>query len=578
MMLADLPQPSLALTRIADLYLRELQAFGRLTSAEHKLGVETWGTYVLVRVNVIQSFFKALESKAGLRFAPADRYPFYYHLDLQPGAALPAQVGAWPSSAPPAGYTTDAPDVRPSTLTTSLVNGWWHRTSGTCKGRLIKAALWQVKAAGLHNALTLLFDLHRAGFAATDDLYGAIRVLLHGRSRVSSDEAMVAAFIGSADVDGAAWRFLEPDTAWIEPGEARAEADVIDALLAQGSAEVDRVRRSVDYDEWHIGQAQLSKLLFSIHRLVDEFWGVNRLPRVWQAKLDQWEEIFCDSLGDLGLAYLPQAPLPTWNVTEAPYANRIMEQYQARGGMNWRRRFLRERLLVPAGLQRHLLDDLTAPDAPDEWRGLSRRVIRPWMAAYRSSAKPDLWRSVPCPAEELAENPKVQAAFRTLGIDDRTEQVSKIRAYFDGKFFKKSSALPFNRRLNADTPDELPVIYLNLGLRPPAPEEQLAFDALHAVLPDAQAEYTANERRQQLEPESRLKTYPYSVEALNEAARQRVILGDTEQAVEGLIELVLLEPRSVRVWQVLAGYLARLGHEREASLVEICGAAARFSP
>jgi hypothetical protein len=575
MILADLSQPSLALTRIADLYLWELQAFGRLTSVEPKLNTKTWGTYVFLRANLIRSLLEVLESKAGLRFTPEDRYPFYYYLDSGPADA---SLEAWPSSAPPTGYTTDAPDVGPSTLATSLINGWWQRTSGTCKGRLFKAALWQVKASGLQSALTLAFDLHRTGFAATDDLYGAIRLLLHGRSHVSSDEAMVAAFVGDRDLDSASWRFLEPDTAWLESGEARADAGVIDMLLAQGSADIERVRHSVNYDEWHIGQVQLGQLLLRIRMLIDEFWGVGRLPLLWRAKLDQWEEIHCDAFGKAVIAYFPQAPLPTWDVTNASHANEVMEIYKVRGGKNWRSRFFRERLLVPERMQRHVTDDLTAPDAPDEWRGLSRRVIRPWMAACRDSAKPDLWRPLQCPAEELAKNPKVQAAFRAIGIDDHAEQLRMIRAYCDGKFFKEPrSSPPFTRWVNSDTPDEPAIIYTNMGLRKPSADEQRAFEVLHAVLPKAQGEYIANEQRQKGEPEARLKTYPYSVQALNQAVIQRIRRGDTEQAMEGLIDMVLLEPRSVFAWVTLTGYLAHLGHWREASIVEHCAAVAQSS-
>lgn len=45
MILANLPQPSRALARIADLYLYDLQTFGRLTSVTHMLDRQTYGRY-----------------------------------------------------------------------------------------------------------------------------------------------------------------------------------------------------------------------------------------------------------------------------------------------------------------------------------------------------------------------------------------------------------------------------------------------------------------------------------------------------------------------------------------------------
>lgn len=512
-----------------------------------------------------------LESAAGLRFSPEERFPFFYHLDETPPGA--PRMAPWPRSEPPAGYTGDSHGIRPSTLATALIRGWGLRMLGTSKGRLFKAALWQVKVAGLESALTLLFDLLQAGFTATDDVRWACRLLLHGRCRAGSDEAMVTAFLDGTDAEASSWRSLAPDAAWLDTdaGEVRAEGHIISALLARGAQEIDRVRSSGDYDAWHVGQIQLCKLLPTIHSLVDEFLGVSRLPLSWRAKLSQWEEISSDGVGVFGLANFPDAPLPSWNGTEAKYAAQLMERYRARGGGNWRSRFFRERLLVPDGLRERILDDATLVDAPEEWSGLSRRVIRPWMAANRSFATPDRSRSAPIPAEDLVNHPAVKSAFRTLGVADQAEQVRMTRAYIEGDSFKRPTASPFMRRLDSgdESEEQVPVFYINLGLQKPSSEEQRVFDALNEVLPSAQAEYIENEQTQEIEAELRIRTYPYSMRALIDAVVQRVAVGDTEQAIEGLIDLVVLEPTAGPAWRSLAGLLADSGHEREASLAEL---------
>ncbi|MFF1272690.1 hypothetical protein ACFVZC_04645 [Streptomyces marokkonensis] len=507
-----------------------------------------------------------LESTKGLSFAPGERIPFCYHLDPLPGVPLQPGDSAWPTGVPPGGYTTDTREILPSTLAVSLKDGWWNHTLGAFTGRTFKVALWQTKVAGIHSALTLAFDLHRAGFASTDDLFETIRLLLHGRSRTTSDDEMVAAFLGHEEPDPLSWRFIVPETAWLESGRARVHESVIDLLLARGMEEIDYVRKSADYDEWRIGQAQLFKLLLIIQRLIMEFWGADRLPLAWRAKLGHWEEIGADALGVVGLALIPGGSLPTWRGDDARRMDSVMEQYRARGGGNWRSRFLRERLLVPDALRDQVLEGCEGGDLPDEWRWLSRSVVRPWMAAFRSSVRPDRWRPEPCPAEDLVDDPDVRAAFQKLGVSDRAEKLRMIRAYFDGSLGKSSSRpRPTTRKFVGD--NGIPSVYMNLGLPKRSAEEENVLIALNEVLPEVEQKYIDREMKEDIEAETWLRTYPYCQMALQKSYFQFKHRGDVDQAMERLIDGVVLEPTLSHTWRQLAELLDREGHEDEASTV-----------
>ncbi|MFC9704510.1 hypothetical protein ACFTWD_27870 [Streptomyces sp. NPDC056943] len=555
MILDGLSQPPRAIHRIADALLYELQAYGRLTSPANGRIAQPISTYVDHRATDIHRLLLVLERKAGLRFAPEERIPFAYYRSN------------WPTDAPPAGYTTDSPAVRPSTLAASLLEGWLNRVAGSGLSRLAKAAVWQMRAGGLQSALTLVFDLHASGFASGDDMGKALALLVLARSQSSSDEEAVAALIGTQDAEAASWPDLHLETGWLAPGKPTVDTEIMDALLVRGAAEIDRVRGAADYDQWYTGQVQLHAVLSTISGLVDFWEGHERLSLAWRARLKQWEEIRSDSMAFVGVASLTRSS-PSWH-NDALYMNKIRRAYEARGGTNWRSRFCRERLLVPDRLRSLVLEDPQA-DLPAEWQRLSRRTIRPWMAAFSHSAPPDRCRAFPCPPERLVDRAEVQAAFDTLGVGDHAEQLRLVRAYLNREPVEEG-APPFTRRLREEEQTAgVPVYLVSLGLVRADPEQTRTLEVLNDVLPRAQKEFITEELQQWPEPEAQLRTYPYAVVALNEAVRQRLDRGETERALDGLVDYLVLEPTYGVVWGALAALLRQMGHDQEARLAEAC--------
>ncbi|MBL1083933.1 hypothetical protein JK359_18490 [Streptomyces actinomycinicus] len=559
MLLPGLPRPPRALHRIADAFLHELRAYGRLTSPGDGLGAASCSAYVEQRATVAHGLFTVLEGTAGLRFAREERIPFVY-----------CRSG-WPADAPPAGYTGDSPAVRPGVLTASLAEAWLNRAAGNGLARVVKGALWQLRHAGLHGALAFVLDLHGSGFVTGGDLGRALHLLVRGRSQVSSDEEAVTAFLGERDADAASWPGLALQTGWIGPDTPPVDADVIDALLARGVTEIDRVRGAADFDDWHIGHVQLYDLLSTIKGLAEAWCGPGRLPLAWRAKLKQWEEMTCDSMGVIGLACDHTAPIPSWDGTEASYMNTIREQYEACAGPHWRSRFCRERLLVPDRLRPLVLGPAGAADIPGEWRGLSRRTIRPWMAAFRGAVRPDRWRAVPCPPARLADHPDVRAAFGRLGVVDRAEQLRLIRTHL------------FNGLTGEDAPAHTPgpggeeeeaafsVFRIDLlALLPPTSERVRTGEVLLDGLLRAQHDFVDEEWRGRPEPESFLRMYPYAVPVLHLAVAERLDRGETERALDGLVDHLVLEPTLGVAWQAMSALLGRLGHEQEARAAGMC--------
>ncbi|MFD4175452.1 tetratricopeptide repeat protein [Streptomyces anulatus] len=540
MNLEYLPQPSLALARIGEHFLKDMQYFGRLRSMG-PLSLEKLTPYGHKSVFIVD-FFTLLQTQGGLRLSRDEDIPFYYNLK------------DWASVTAPAGYCGRDGEVTPSALAMSLFEGWDLRTTGSFHARLFKAALWRVKEHGLRSALGLMFDLYQAGFSGRPELYEVAELLLSGRCSASSDDDMVRRFLNGFPPDAARWHALIPSTDWIRP--TRDGDEWVSLLLEQAATAIQRVRESPDFDEWWVRQMQLHGLLLTVSMLVKRFGGTGRLSLPWKTRLAQWEEIEADAFSFIGLAMTPGLPLPTWEM-RANSIQGLAKTYRDRAGRNWKRRFLQERLMVPDGI-RNIVLDTPEVEVPQRWRALSRRVIRPWMAVLRESREPDFFRVIRHPPEKLVNHTRIQQAMRSLGVEDSDDQVRHVR-----------------RVANAE-----------LGMS--SAEDRRIISALNEAIGFARAQCSEEEQLQKfgdidrlfraqkygaalVKAEDLLHAYPYSKRALDSVARLHEVRGNLQQALEHLIDSIALEPMNPRAWRSLADVLNRRGNEREAQLAVMCG-------
>jgi hypothetical protein len=544
--LEDSPQPTLALARIGERYLKDLQTFGRLSSVG-PLNLADLTPYAVRRAVFIIEYFTLLQTRGELRLSPNENLPFHYNLR------------DWPSTQAMAGYCGSDGEVTASSFAMSLLEGWDLRTTRTLHARLIKAALWRAKDHGLSSALALLFDLYHAGFSGRDELREVAELLLLGRCSASSDDDMVQRFLNGFTPDAAQWHSLIPATDWIRPvGDPQAE--LVTPLLEQAAAAIQRVRGAADFDEWNVGQIQLHGLLLTVSQLVMRFCGTDRLALTWKTRLAQWEEIEADAFSFLSMAAIPILPLPIWD-QEARSMQDLAKTYRDRGGGNWKRRFCQERLRVPDEL-RDLVLDTPEAEVPQRWRSLSRRVIRPWLAAFRDGSEPDDIRATSFPPDKLVSHARIQDAMRELEVEDPQVQVSLVRRMLATELDTSSAG------------------------------DQRIIGALNDAIAHASAECAADERLEGFgeirrlhsareygaaltKAQDLLRAYPYSKGALHSVARLHEIRGNLRQALDHLVDTVALEPMDPQAWRSLAGVLHQLGNEREAELAAMCGGLVR---
>lgn len=112
---------------------------------------------------------------------------------------------------------------------------------------------------------------------------------------------------------------------------------------------------------------------------------------------------------------------------------------------------------------------------------------------------------------------------------------------------------------------------INMEFSKRTADEGRILTALSKVLPEAQEKCVDNEMKQDLEAETWLGTYPYCRMALRKSYQQRSHVGEIDQAIEGLIDAVVLEPTAGHYWHQLADLLARAGHTEESSAVAWIG-------
>jgi hypothetical protein len=407
-MKADTNSTSMAILPIAKALLAQVKAFGQF-AAEHHPEEDLFNKELLPRFAFARSYFQFLEGTVELQFEQGEE-PYV------------ATTAGWPTDTYIAGYVGPESQVLPSHVVLSHTVAWhnhWEnkRRSGFSAGRLFRAGLWTLVNSGLTDALTLIFDLEKAGYIINpSDALEATQLLIQAYTRAITDaEAVTESFV-TVPKSTSEWMTAKmaqfPDEA---PMCRALPEDIVDFLIEAGTTAADDVRRSTSYDEWILGQHYLGELLSQINRLLRQYVHASG-PGI-KAILDQFEEIVADawpitqdysrSKGHVGNPYAPVFPRLAGALMMLKYKDQ----------QEWKQRALFERCLVPFEMKENVLEGSSEP-LPKQWQGISK-VLAPIYNVVALNA-PCLrpWRVRSFPVEAICRSQITRRLFADEEIVD----------------------------------------------------------------------------------------------------------------------------------------------------------------
>lgn len=529
-----------ALLPIAQLLFSELKSFGILASPS-KIDSERLKDYIVKRGSFIKSLLQLLEEYTDLRFTA--HQPYCY------------QTQNWPANLPLAGLTTGDKLPRPSDVVTAMVANWSVKFEGGYTSRALRVALWITHQTNLSNAIQFIFRLEKSGFMLGLGLDEALLVLLAGRSQVESEEELVRRCLrGSIPTSPEAWMPIELDIDWVDvqiapkPAEQRLLAELLNIALD----EVESLRNAASWDEWIVGQIHLSVILPIISNAY-----IRRVPEpslAANAILSQLEEIVADAFA---LTHARGS-----SISSRPFAQNfsslrgLMMIFEHNAGENWEDRLFEERLMVPKAL-RHILLPQKNGSLPVEWDLLSRHLVQPFAIVWHHEYQPELARSVALFGEKLLASSTVQEFFIKHAITDAELQEIFFSEAYEGKSF-------FNKMFDGTYPkkelskDELTKIIQSEHDKTNFSEWQ---NSLYQAI-----ELSENGRLSEAQVllNELAQMYPWSAMVQSELAIALDRAGSVEQALQHVIDSIILDLQNPLGWQSLGVILNRLGSHNEA--------------
>jgi hypothetical protein len=329
-----------ALTRIL---LEQVQGFGLLGC--HAAPIDDDLKWLAkTKTNPLNLVFGILEHLTG-RSALPDDIPLLYH------------TAGWPAEAPPAGYAGETTAVRGRDHLASLLAFWTlqlrnNDDPGPAAYKMVRAALWVVRARGLAAALQYVFALFDAGFVIRPEVASnAIWLLLDGRRRVPCDADLPRLLLKTLPDAPAAWArtdFRNPFLAKLRPNPRTELTDELDLLCDLVAERIVRARESEDLTGWILAQARLGIAAGSVLNVFR--WAKVDDDLAYAGFAAQFDEIVADCGGFF---------LPARIVSPITQGDRLAAHWGLAGAMavistghepEWLVRILQERVLIPDAL------------------------------------------------------------------------------------------------------------------------------------------------------------------------------------------------------------------------------------
>jgi hypothetical protein len=344
----DLQQPR----RLVEGYLAQLRAFGCF--CDEALG-ERIESVVVERVGFVKAYCEFLEHVGNLRFGDGE-VPLLYNTQQ------------WPEGVEPAGFVSPDSLIAPSQYFTALAVSWGFQATmdkeeASPLPRFLKAALWVARRHGVPTAIHYVFALREHGLIlSTRTLYGTVDALIRGYRIAASDSSLYETFFGGSMPEHPR-ALIQAELAEVdlEAPFTRSAGPLLQTLLSLASAQVERVRSAVSYDEWLRSQFVLSSFLDVIVHLVPKH--VPSVSPTVRSALDHFEEMRADAGGIAALVRRGVISRPLCAVFDLNIPTLI--------AMIGADRLVHERAVVPRALQGVLIDGQRHHDLPVEWARLS---------------------------------------------------------------------------------------------------------------------------------------------------------------------------------------------------------------
>jgi hypothetical protein len=591
-LLASNVRAATAFTRITETLLREVSAFG-VMAAGQGIQLEQIEQYA-GRIYITSMMLEKAETAAELRFGD-DKFPFVYN------------TARWDDGVPLAGWTTDNAVPRPSHLPVSMIGTWMmalEEPARSARDRLLRAALWQTKQAGLRSALQLAADLSSGGFLLNrDDLQDVFELLLLARDQVNSDDEMVAGLLGGA-APTSPRDFLD---ATLSPGwvtQTSATSPTVLALVQQlmqiTTPRMVAARHSSSLGEWVLNQQRLYNLIGPMIKAVRTV--LPKLPLEMRAVMTQLGEINADAGNSARLLKIKVFRIPSYSLV-ADQALDVAMQYHARLGSGWEDRLCQERVVVPDELRSVVLDitgdwpssplDATAirefvarqvnhqkRSCPPSWTSFSLEYSHPFVDALQPELKdPEFVSSAPLTLEALQTHPLVEQVLNRHHISDPSEKQSLLLEATQsrpGRFLGVQDRLLIEQmrglasgtislRTETDVTQQIPeptympsqiIEELIIALAQAANDigKEMLRDVMSRVM-DTMAEGRYIDAIDPLR--QFLAIYPWCADARGALAATQSAIGKREAAVEAMIQALILAPTNADSWRLLAEMLAQ---------------------
>ena len=363
---------NISLIRTAELCFSQIQHIG-IFGLDLNLNKNILTGEFLARIQLFRLYFQLLEEQSGLAFEENEVPLLYTTLN-------------WPNNSPPAGYSGHKDLIKPSTLLESYLSAWnFYFLSKEEKfwggRRFLKAALWVFREDGITASIKYLFDLQRYGFAlGSQDIYDALNLLIKAQRIVGRDEDILKFFFDDHVPDtystliGAEFCNFDTDKPFIRT----ISIEVVQALISAALEQVERVRKTQEFDTWLAGQWILRSIISQVQHCIENH--VENISISLQAILDQLEEMRADAGGikrlfetkvyDSGITNFN--PLLSDFIFGSNVFGAIIGVMSARKE-DPKTRLFQDRCLIPYALQ-PLFEDSLIPVLPNEWKMFSQNL------------------------------------------------------------------------------------------------------------------------------------------------------------------------------------------------------------
>lgn len=410
-----------SLKRISEALFAQIQSLG-IFSLDLNSKKDMLNEAIVRRLAFTRNYFQILEEIAELSF-DEDEVPLLYNTQN------------WPPNIPPAGYSSIRTSLKPSLLLDSYLGSWYFHWTAKEEDfwsaqRFLKSALWMLQHGGVDASIRYLFDLQRHGFVLDhQDIYDALSLLIKAQRIVDRDEDLLTYFFGEV-VPDTYHKLIQAEFIHFDldrPVKRPISSDVVQALINAGLDQVERVRKSTNYDAWLSGQWILASMLSQIQSILNHHLGHTNMAI--QAILDQFEEMRADAGGikrvfhaqmfDSG--YINRNPLSS-NFGFKPAIKAVCRGIQLASKKTWKARLFQDRCLVPFSLQPLFLDE-NFPTLPFEWRLISPNLATTFChVVIRSDLLPDHMPMKEYTSNEILNSRVSREVFEAYGIQDAFTQ------------------------------------------------------------------------------------------------------------------------------------------------------------